>query len=158
MQVEELKTAVVNALEEIKARDIVVLDVRKLTSLCDYMIVASADSARQTKALARNVHDKIKAGGGSVIGIEGEQTGEWVLVDVGDIVVHIMQPAIREYYNRRAQEFEFSWLTFCLLGVATPSDLIRNTRLTPFNVGHRIELNDFTPAEAAPLCTRRGWW
>ncbi len=63
------------------------------------MIVASADSSRQTKALARNVHDKVKAGGGSVIGIEGEQTGEWVLVDVGDIVVHIMQPGAREYYN-----------------------------------------------------------
>ena len=63
------------------------------------MIVASADSSRQTKALARNVHDKIKAGGGSVIGSEGEQTGEWVLVDVGDIVVHIMQPGVREYYN-----------------------------------------------------------
>ena len=99
MQVEELKTAVVAALEEIKARDIVVLDVTKLTSLFDYMIVASADSSRQTKALARNVHDRIKAAGGSVIGTEGEQTGEWVLVDVGDIVVHIMQPGVREYYN-----------------------------------------------------------
>jgi len=99
MQVEELKTAVVAALEEIKARDIVVLDVRQLTALFDYIIVASAESTRQTKALARNVHDKVKAGGGSVIGIEGEQTGEWVLVDVGDIVVHIMQPGVREYYN-----------------------------------------------------------
>ena len=99
MQVEELKTTVVAALEEIKARDIVVLDVRKLTSLFDYMIVTSADSTRQTKALARNVHDKVKACGGSVIGIEGEQTGEWVLVDVGDIVVHIMQPGVRDYYN-----------------------------------------------------------
>ena len=99
MQVEELKTLVVAALEEIKARDIVVLEVTKLTSLFDYMIVASADSTRQTKALARNIHDRIKAAGGSVIGIEGEQTGEWVLVDVGDIVVHIMQPGVREYYN-----------------------------------------------------------
>ena len=99
MQVEELKNAVVAALEEIKARDIVVLDVRKLTALFDYMIVASAESTRQTKALARNVHDKIKAAGGSVIGIEGEQTGEWVLVDLGDIVVHIMQPSMRDYYN-----------------------------------------------------------
>jgi ribosome-associated protein len=99
MQLEELKNAAVAALEEIKARDIVLLDVRKLTSLFDYMIVASADSTRQTKALARNVHDKIKASGGSVIGIEGEQTGEWVLIDLGDIVVHIMQPSARDYYN-----------------------------------------------------------
>ena len=98
MQVEEIRDAAVAALEEIKARDIVVLDVRKLTALFDYMIVASADSTRQTKALARNIHDKVKAGGGSVIGIEGEQTGEWVLADLGDIVVHIMQPAVREYY------------------------------------------------------------
>jgi ribosome-associated protein len=99
MQVEELKTAAVAALEEIKARDIVLLDVRKLTSLFDYMIVASAESTRQTKALARNVHDRIKAAGGSVIGIEGEQTGEWVLIDLGDIVVHIMHPSARDYYN-----------------------------------------------------------
>jgi ribosome-associated protein len=99
MQVEVLKDAVVAALEEIKARDIAVLDVKKLTSLFDYMIVASADSIRQTKALARNVHDRVKAAGGQVIGVEGEQVGEWVLVDLGDIVVHIMQPAVREYYN-----------------------------------------------------------
>jgi len=99
MQVEQLKDTVVAALEEIKARDIVVLDVRKLTSLFDYMIVASADSVRQTKALARNVHERVKAAGGKVIGIEGEQVGEWVLVDLADIVVHIMQPAVRDYYN-----------------------------------------------------------
>jgi ribosome-associated protein len=99
MQVEDIRNAAVAALEEIKARDIEVLDVRKLTSLFDYMIVASADSARQTKALARNIHDRIKQVGGSVIGIEGEQTGEWVLVDLGAVVVHIMQPAIRDYYN-----------------------------------------------------------
>ena len=99
MQVEEIKNAAVAALEEIKARDIEVLDVKKLTSLFDYMIVASADSVRQTKALARNVHDKIKQLGGSVVGIEGEQTGEWVLVDLGAVVVHIMQPAVRDYYN-----------------------------------------------------------
>ena len=99
MQVEEIKDAAVAALEEIKARDIEVLDVKKLTSLFDYMIVASADSVRQTKALARNVHDKIKQLGGGVVGIEGEQTGEWVLVDLGAVVVHIMQPAVRDYYN-----------------------------------------------------------
>lgn len=99
MQVETLKQVVVDALEEIKARDIVILDVKKLTALFDYMIVASAESSRQTKALARNVHDKVKTTGAVVIGVEGEQSGEWVLVDLGDIVVHIMQPAVREYYN-----------------------------------------------------------
>lgn len=99
MQVEEIKDIAITALEEIKARDIVILDVTKLTSLFDYMIVASGESTRQTKALARNVHDKVKEAGGSVVGMEGEQTGEWVLVDLGDVVVHVMQPAIREYYS-----------------------------------------------------------
>jgi ribosome-associated protein len=99
MQIEEIRDIAVAALEEIKARDIVVLDVKKLTALFDYMIVASGDSGRQTKALARNVHDKVKASGGQVVGLEGEQTGEWVLVDLGGVVVHIMQPAIREYYS-----------------------------------------------------------
>lgn len=99
MQIEEIRDTAVAALEEIKARDIVVLDVRKLTSLFDYLIVASGDSARQTKALARNVHDKVKAAGGAVLGVEGEQTGEWVLVDLGGVVVHVMQPAVREYYS-----------------------------------------------------------
>jgi len=99
MQVEQIRQSAVEALEEIKARDIVVLDTRKLTSMFDYMIVASAESARQTKALARNVEDKIRSGGGKVLGTEGEQTGEWVLVDMGSVIVHIMQPAIREYYN-----------------------------------------------------------
>lgn len=99
MQAETLKGIVIDALEEIKARDIVVLDVSKLTALFDYMIIASAESARQTKALARNVHDRVKAAGGQVLGSEGEESGEWVLVDLGDIVVHIMQPAVRDYYN-----------------------------------------------------------
>jgi len=99
MQVEEIRNTALAALDEIKARDIVVLDVRKLTSLFDYMIVASGDSGRQNKALGRNVHDRVKAAGGDVVGIEGEQTGEWVLVDLGAVVVHVMQPAIRDYYS-----------------------------------------------------------
>jgi ribosome-associated protein len=99
MQAEQLRQIAEQALDEIKARDVIVLDTRRLTSLFDYTIVASADSARQTRALARNLAEKVKAAGGNVLGLEGEQTGEWVLVDLGDVVVHIMQPAIREYYN-----------------------------------------------------------
>ena len=99
MQAEQIRQCAVEALEEIKAREIVVLDTRKLTPMFDYMIVASAESTRQTKALARNVADKIRSGGGKVLGTEGEQAGEWVLVDMGSVIVHIMQPAIREYYN-----------------------------------------------------------
>jgi len=99
MHVEAVKQAAVEALEEIKARDITVLDVRKMTSLFDYMIIATAESARQTKALGRNVQEKLKELGLRVQGLEGEKTGEWVLVDLGDVIVHVMQPAIRTYYN-----------------------------------------------------------
>jgi ribosome-associated protein len=93
-----VKTAV-QALEDIKARDITVLDVRKLTSLCDNLVIASADSNRQVKALAQHVRDKLKEAGATILGVEGQDSAEWVLVDAGDVVVHIMQPAVRAYYN-----------------------------------------------------------
>jgi len=99
MRPDHRKKIAVTALEDIKARDITVLDVRKLTSLYDTLIVASGDSARQVKALAQNVRDKLKEAGAQIIGVEGEETGEWVLVDAGDVVVHVMQPAVRAYYN-----------------------------------------------------------
>ena len=99
MRRNRLADIAVTALEDIKARDITVLDVRKLTSLYDTLIIASADSNRQVKALAQHVRDKLKESGATIIGVEGEQTAEWILVDAGDLVVHIMQPAIRAYYN-----------------------------------------------------------
>ena len=94
-----LQQIAIVALEDIKARDIVAFDVRKLTSLYDTLIVASADSNRQVRALAHHVRDKLKEAGADIIGTEGEETGEWILVDAGDIVVHVMQPAVRAYYN-----------------------------------------------------------
>lgn len=99
MDLEAMKQAIVAALEDIKAKDIAVLDVSKLTSMADYMIIASADSNRQTRALSSNVQEKLKERDMPPIGVEGEDNGEWVLVDFGAIVVHIMQPAIREYYS-----------------------------------------------------------
>jgi ribosome-associated protein len=99
MRISQLVNATVAALEDIKARDIVVLDVRRMTALFDKIIIASADSSRQGKALANNVQEKLKALGAKIYGVEGVQTGEWILVDLGQIVVHIMQPAIRKYYN-----------------------------------------------------------
>ncbi|PKO52794.1 MAG: ribosome silencing factor, partial [Betaproteobacteria bacterium HGW-Betaproteobacteria-21] len=80
-------------------RDIEVINTAKLTAQFERIVVASGESNRQTRALARHVQDKVKEAGGTVIGIEGEDTGEWVLVDLGDVVVHIMQPAIRSHYN-----------------------------------------------------------
>jgi ribosome-associated protein len=93
------KKLVISALEDIKAHDIQAIDVHKITSMCDWIVVAAADSARQTKALARHVRDTLKEAGATIIGTEGEESGEWVLVDAGDIVVHVMQPAVREYYS-----------------------------------------------------------
>ncbi len=99
MDIRKLQRAVVDALENVKAQNITVLNTTHLTSLFDRVIIASGTSNRQTRALASNVCEQIKAIGGEVISTEGEETGEWVLVDLGDVVVHIMQPAIREYYN-----------------------------------------------------------
>jgi ribosome-associated protein len=99
MDLETMKNAVVNALEDIKATDITVLDVSKLTSITSYMIIASASSTRQAKSLAHNVQEKLKELGVQITGVEGEREGEWVLVDLGDIVVHIMLQGTRDYYN-----------------------------------------------------------
>ena len=99
MNADKLAEVAVSALEDIKARDITVIDVSPLSSLFERMIIASADSTRQTKALANHVQEQVRAAGGLVLGIEGEQAGEWVLVDCGDVVVHVMQPAVRQYYN-----------------------------------------------------------
>jgi ribosome-associated protein len=92
------KKLVISALEDIKARDIQAIDVRKVTDIFDWIVVASAESARQTKALSRHVRDRLKEAGSSIIGTEGEDTGDWILVDAGDVVAHVMQPAVRQYY------------------------------------------------------------
>ena len=99
MDIKKLQTLVVDALEDVKGQEIVLFDTTHLTSLFDRIAVVSGTSNRQTKALAASVRDKVKAAGGDVIGMEGEDTGEWVLVDLGDMIVHIMQPAIRQYYR-----------------------------------------------------------
>ncbi|MDB5746295.1 MAG: Ribosomal silencing factor RsfS [Massilia sp.] len=99
MDIKKLQTVVVDALEDVKGQEIMLFDTTGLTSLFDRIAVVSGTSNRQTKALAASVRDKVKASGGDVIGMEGEDTGEWVLVDLGDMIVHIMQPAIRQYYR-----------------------------------------------------------
>ncbi len=99
MDIKKLQALVIDALEDVKAQDIRIYDTTHLTSMFDRIAVASGTSNRQTKALAASVRDKVKAAGGDIVNIEGETTGEWVLVDLGDMVVHIMQPAIRAYYR-----------------------------------------------------------
>lgn len=99
MRLDKITRAAVDALEDVKARDIVVFDVKKMTAYFDRVIVATGESNRQCRALASRVQEQVKAAGGKVYGVEGEQTGEWLLVDIGETVIHIMQPAIRAYYN-----------------------------------------------------------
>ena len=99
MDIRKLQKIAVAALEDIKAKDIEVINTSKISAMFDRVIIATGDSNRQVKALAKSVHDKVKEAGGIVIGVEGEDAGEWVLVDLGDIVVHVMQPAVRAYYN-----------------------------------------------------------
>lgn len=99
MELSKLQKIVIDALEDVKAQDIEVINVSKLTSLFDRVVIASGTSNRQTRALAHSVQDKVREAGGQVLSVEGEESGEWVLVDLGDIVVHVMQPAVRAYYN-----------------------------------------------------------
>lgn len=99
MEPEQIRDVAVTALEDIKARDIEILDVHRLTSLFDWVIVASADSSRQTRALAHHVQEQARLAGASRATLEGGASGEWILVDLGSVVVHVMQPAAREYYN-----------------------------------------------------------
>lgn len=99
MRVDKMVSATVAALADIKGRDIAVLDVRRMTALFDRMIVVSGDSTRQNKALANHVREKLRALGATVHGVEGADSGEWILIDLGAVVVHVMQPAIRQYYN-----------------------------------------------------------
>lgn len=99
MQNEQLVTLVTAALEDVKAKDIVTIDVRGKTSITDFMIIASGSSARQVKALAENVIEKAKEKGVRPVGSEGLDGGEWALIDLNDVVVHVMQVETREHYD-----------------------------------------------------------
>ena len=99
MNSEQLCKLVVDALDDVKAKDIVKLDVRDMTTVTDYMIVASGTSSRHVQALVDNVAEKAKEAGHRPIGVEGEDGGEWVLLDLQDALVHVMLPKVREFYN-----------------------------------------------------------
>ena len=99
MDLRKKQRVVVDALEDVKGRDIQVFDTARMPSMFERVVIASGDSNRQVKALADNVQEKVRENGARVYGVEGERAGEWVLVDLGDIVVHIMHPTVREFYN-----------------------------------------------------------
>ncbi len=99
MKIDELEKIVIEALEDLKASNIVKLDVSELTDMTELMIFASGTSTRQVKSLANNVAMQAKQNGVQPVGVEGEDTGEWVLVDLADIIIHVMLPETREFYD-----------------------------------------------------------
>ena len=99
MDIRVKQRLVVEALEDVKGRDIQVFNTARLPSMFERVVIASGDSNRQVKALADRVQERVRELGARVYGVEGESGGEWVLVDLGDVVVHIMHPAVRGFYN-----------------------------------------------------------
>ncbi|MDH3352405.1 MAG: ribosome silencing factor [Gammaproteobacteria bacterium] len=99
MNSKKLSALIVAALDDVKAQNIVKLDVRDMTAVTDYMIIASGTSNRHVQALAENVAEKAKEAGHTPIGVEGEEGGEWVLLDLQDALVHVMLPKVRAFYN-----------------------------------------------------------
>jgi ribosome-associated protein len=98
-QIKKLEKIVVTALEDYKALEITVLDVSEITSVADVMIICSATSKRHAQSIAENVTVKAKAAGFKPLGVEGEETGEWILIDLGDVIVHVMLKASRDFYS-----------------------------------------------------------
>ncbi|MDM7456878.1 MAG: ribosome silencing factor [Tepidimonas sp.] len=98
-QIQKLQRAIVDGLEDVKAQDIQVFNTEAITPLFERVVIASGTSNRQTKALAASVRDKVIEAGFAKPRVEGEDNGEWIIVDCGSAVVHVMQPAIRQYYR-----------------------------------------------------------
>ncbi|GAA0696121.1 ribosome silencing factor [Marinobacterium maritimum] len=99
MEIDQLRKLVHTALDDMKARDITELDVRGKSSVTDYMVIASGTSKRHVMSVAQEVQDKVKAAGLLPLGTEGQSAGDWILVDLGDIVVHVMMPDARSFYD-----------------------------------------------------------
>lgn len=99
MTIDELKKIAIDALEDLKAEDISVLDVRDKTTVTDWVIIATGSSSRHVRSIANNVVIEAKNSGKPALGVEGEDDGEWVLVDLGDVIVHVMQQNVREFYD-----------------------------------------------------------
>lgn len=99
MEIDQLRELVRTALDDMKARDITELDVRGKSSVTDYMVIASGTSKRHVMSVAQEVQDKVKAAGLLPLGTEGQSAGDWILVDLGDIVVHVMMPDARSFYD-----------------------------------------------------------
>ena len=125
-----LRDTVISALEEVKAQDIVSINVSDITDVMDTMVVASGNSSRHVKSLANNVVVEAKAAGYSLLGVEGEDSGEWVLVDFGDVIIHIMLPATRVFYD-----LEKLWSM-------RPDNGHSQSEHTPAKENHSVEIGD----------------
>ncbi len=99
MQSEQLRDLIVAAIDEMKGRDMRVLDVRRMTDITDFMIIVSGTSDRHVRAVADKIRDTLREHGARPLGVEGERQGEWVLLDYGDVVVHVMHPHTRSFYD-----------------------------------------------------------
>jgi ribosome-associated protein len=99
MPVQKLLNTVIDAIEDLKGQSLKTLDVRGLTTITDYMVIVSGTSGRHVKSIANNVIDRAAGIGVKPLGIEGTEQGEWILIDLGDVVVHVMQPAVRDFYQ-----------------------------------------------------------
>ena len=99
MTIDEVKDKAIEALEDLKAEDITVLDVKGKTTVSDWVVIASGSSSRHVKSIANNVAVEARKDGRPPLGMEGENEGEWVLVDLGDVIVHVMQRQVREFYD-----------------------------------------------------------
>lgn len=99
LSIKKLEAIAVDALEDIKGRDIIIVNTTKVSQMFERLVLASGDSNRQVRALARSVADKVREAGGEVLSVEGEDSGEWVVVDLGPVVVHIMQPDVRLHFD-----------------------------------------------------------
>lgn len=99
MTIDELKQLAINALEDLKAEDILVLDVKDKTTVTDWVIVATGSSSRHVRSIANNVAVEAKKANATLLGTEGEEDGEWILVDLGDVIVHVMQQQARDFYD-----------------------------------------------------------
>jgi ribosome-associated protein len=151
--VQKLQRAVVDSLEDVKAQDLVVFDTEHISSLFERVIIASGTSNRQTKALATSVRDKVREAGFPKPRIEGEENGEWIIVDCGAVVVHIMQPTIRQYYN--LEEIWGEKPVRSKLGAAkpTPAKKVPKPATTPAKKTSRSTASGTAAKKTAPKAT-----
>ncbi|MFZ9346476.1 MAG: ribosome silencing factor [Burkholderiaceae bacterium] len=156
MNLLQLQNTVLDALEDIKGQNIQVFDAQPLTSMFDRVVIVSGTSNRQTRALAKHLHDSVKQAGGSVLSTEGEDTGEWVLVDLGDVIVHIMQPAIREYYALEELwgKYLVDWQTERIKAKAKATPRRKATAKKPITTKEKAKPAAKNPATQKPVAKK----